>query len=114
MSLAETAKRSKTAQVAAGGPDRRQSDDGGHFIAARFNEPSDWFNHFAQDANFNRGAYRELENSWAKVLKGGHRVFVDIVPHYTGNSTRPDSLTVTWYVDGHKRRRIFQNEKKGK
>ena len=114
LDLSETAKRSRSAQAAAGGEDRLETDDGGHFIASRFNGPGDWFNHFAQNANFNRGAYRDLENGWAKSLKDGHQVFVDIVPHYQGGSTRPDSLRVTWYVDGAKSLKVFRNAKGGK
>ena len=52
--------RSRRNQRQAGGADRRDSDDGGHFIAARFNGPRDKFNHFAQNANFNRGAHTGL------------------------------------------------------
>ena len=107
------AKRSRQAQAQAGQPDRRPGDDGGHFIAARFNGPGDSFNHFAQDRNFNRGAYRAMEDGWAKALRAEKRVIVDIVPLYEGTSKRPYHLTVTWYVDGRKRVREFANEAKG-
>lgn len=105
--------RSKRAQADAGKPDRRTTDDGGHYIAARFNGPREWFNHFAQDANFNRGAYRAIEAKWAKAIRSGKRVFVDIVPHYHGASMRPYGVTVTWIIDGQKRVREFTNEKQG-
>lgn len=86
----------------------------GHYIAARFNGPRDSFNLFAQDASFNRGEYRALEDIWAKHVREGSRVVVEIVPHYRGLSARPHKLIVTWYVEGRERRREFQNEKKGK
>jgi hypothetical protein len=54
--------RSRTSQANAGGAERRASDDGGHYVAARFNGPAEAFNHFARDANFNRGRYRLLED----------------------------------------------------
>jgi hypothetical protein len=107
-------RRSRRTQATAGGVDRRATDDGGHYIAARFNGPREWFNHFAQDANFNRGRYRAIEDSWAKELWAGHKVFVDIVPHYPGLSRRPDSLTITWLVDGKRLQRTLANEKGGK
>src|SRR3546814_11300008 len=66
-----------------------------HYIAARFNGPSDAFNHFAQDANFNRGTYRAMEDAWAASVRAGHRVMVDIVPHYDGLSLRPDRIKIT-------------------
>ncbi|MBA3667280.1 MAG: DNA/RNA non-specific endonuclease [Sphingomonas sp.] len=106
--------RSRSAQSNAGKPDRRNSDDGGHFIAARFNGSREWFNHFAQDANFNRGAYRSLENQWAQATRSGKRVFVDITPDYRGTSMRPYKLTVRSIVDGKEFIRGFPNEKFGR
>jgi hypothetical protein len=103
--------RSRSAQRDASKPDRRITDDGGHFIAARFNGPGEWFNHFAQDANFNRGAYRALEDKWAGAVRSGKRVFVDIVPHYRGTSMRPNKLIVRWVIDGEEFIREFPNEK---
>jgi hypothetical protein len=105
--------RSRSAQANAGKPDRRITDDGGHYIAARFNGPREWFNHFAQDASFNRGGYRALEEKWAKAIRSGKRVFVDIVPHYQGTSMRPYKLNVVWYVDGRREAKEFRNEKGG-
>ena len=89
LNLDSVEKRSRANQAAAGGGDRRGDDDGGHYISVRFNGPSASFNHFAQDANFNRGAYRVLERQWAKSLRSGHRVHVNIVPAYAGASQRP-------------------------
>jgi hypothetical protein len=110
----QQAPRSRTNQANAGKPDRLPNDDGGHYIAARFNGPRDWFNHFAQDAKFNRGAYRVVEDGWAKAVRAGKRVFVDIIPRYEGLSRRPYSLSVVWYVDGERFSESFPNRKKGK
>jgi hypothetical protein len=102
--------RSRRAQARAGGPDRRPSDDGGHYIAHRFNGPSDAFNHFAQAANFNRGKYRLLEEEWARARRRGQRVVVTIVPAYDGLSQRPSTIDV-WYIrDGKRRSLRFPNE----
>ena len=109
-----TQPRSRGAQSGAGKPDRRITDDGGHYVAARFNGPRDIFDHFAQDANFNRGAYRVLEDKWAKAVRSGNRVFVDIIPHYRGSSMRPFKLDVVWVIDGNRLFRSFANEKQGK
>ncbi|MBB3981815.1 LysM repeat protein [Sphingobium fontiphilum] len=113
LSLAVSPSRSRRNQAQAGKPDRLGDDDGGHFIAARFNGPRDSFNHFAQNANFNRGSYRTMEDSWAAELRAGHNVFVDIKPLYHGASKRPYHLTVTWYVDGRRSIKEFPNEAKG-
>jgi LysM repeat protein len=108
------APRSRTNQAKAGKVDRRANDDGGHFIAARFNGPSDSFNHFAQNANFNRGAYRAMEDGWSRDQDANRKVFIDITVHYPGTSMRPDRITVIWSVDGKERSLDFANEEKGK
>ncbi|RYD50531.1 MAG: LysM peptidoglycan-binding domain-containing protein [Sphingomonadales bacterium] len=114
LSVTVSPMRSRRSQGQAGGGDRRGSDDGGHYIAARFNGPRESFNHFAQNANFNRGSYRVLEDRWAKDLREGRKVFVDIVPHYAGTSRRPDRVDVTWYIDGEKHKAKFSNEATGR
>jgi hypothetical protein len=106
-------RRSKREQLQAGGVHRGKTDDGGHFIAPRFNGPRDWFNHFAQNSNINRGAYRVIEDGWAKERDAGKRVFVDIVASYPENSTRAESLTIRWTVDEEERVEILPNPRKG-
>jgi hypothetical protein len=107
--------RSRSAQAAAGGTDRLPTDDGGHYVAARFEGPTDSVNHFAQDANFNRGGYRVLESQWAKDVKQGDPVWVKIVPRYVGSSQRPSTIDVTFSVNGHSNFREFTNSSsKGK
>lgn len=108
-------KRSRRLQARAGGADRRPTDDGGHFWAARFDGPLVRFNHFAQDANFNRGAYRAMEDEWAAHRRADRSVFASIKPYYSGTSRRPYKIVVTWSVDGGRREtRTFWNEAKGK
>ncbi|WP_375381707.1 DNA/RNA non-specific endonuclease [uncultured Sphingomonas sp.] len=111
--LADAPERSRANQKQAGVVDRRATDDGGHFIAARFGGPTDSFNHFAQDANVNRGEYRALEDSWAQNIRSGKHVHVDITAHYSGDSRWPDSLTVQSIVNGRSSTRILSNEPKG-
>lgn len=114
LSQTNTPVRSRKAQASAGGADRRPTDDGGHYIAARFNGPSDAFNHFAQDANFNRGLYRRLEDQWATALRAHKKVTVSIVPHYENSSKRPYQIDVSFSVDGHGESLKFPNERGGR
>lgn len=114
VTLGRSEPRSRSNQARAGGADRRHADDGGHFIAHRFNGPSDAFNHFAQDASFNRGVYRKVEDGWAKELKNGRHVSVDIAVEYEATSLRPKSLVVNWRVNGQKYAQRFSNAPKGK
>ena len=113
LTLGQPGARSRTEQSRAGVPDRLTTDDGGHYIAARFNGPRDAFNHFAQDRNFNRGGYRALENKWAHEIRKGRTVKVDIVPMYLGLSKRPLRLDVKWQIGRTKHFRIFANRPKG-
>lgn len=106
-------KRSRSMQTQAGKPDRLPTDDGGHYIATRFNGPREKFNHFAQDSNVNRGRYRALEDEWARSLARGDKVVVDIRPRFEGSSNRPHKIDVIWYINGVERS-IKLSNKKGK
>jgi hypothetical protein len=108
--LSPTPLRSRSAQRRAGGAERQPSDDGGHYVAPRFGGPTDAFNHFPHDAHINRGDYRVLEDHWAKALKQGKRVFVKITPNYAGESIRPFSFDVDYYVNGISERVTFFNK----
>ncbi len=112
--IADKQVRSRTVQAQAGGPDRRPTDDGGHYIAARFKGPTEAFNHFAQDANFNRGGYRVLEDEWAREKRAGARVTVKISPVYGDESARPSAINVWFIVDGTLKSKKFPNERKEK
>ena len=101
--------RSRRNQATAGGTDRRATDEGGHYIARRYDGPTEAFNHFAQDKLFNRSAYRSLENRWAAATEKGEKVHVTITSSYAGGSKRPASLIVTWTVGGVTRQRPFIN-----
>lgn len=101
--------RNTRAQLEAGGADRLPTDQGGHFIARQFDGPREAINHFAQNGNFNMGVYRSLEKEWDRLLQQGHEVKVTIVPRYSGDSLRPDSLVVRYAVDGNPVTRVFNN-----
>lgn len=101
--------RNQRAQLEAGGADRLPTDQGGHFIARQFDGPREAINHFAQNGNFNMGAYRSLEKEWDRALQAGQQVHVTIVPRYAGDSLRPDSLVVRYAVDGNPVTRVFNN-----
>jgi len=109
-----TERRNRQGQRIAGGLDRRSTDDGGHYIARRFNGPPDDFNLFPQDANFNRGTYRLLEDQWAKAKRAGKKVEIEIVPAFEAGSTRPYEVDVTFWINGRRESIKFPNEKREK
>jgi hypothetical protein len=102
--------RSRRAQREAGGADRRTTDEGGHYVARRFNGPTAAFNHFAQDINFNRGRYRSLEDKLDKAKDLHKRVFIDITPLYEHLSKRPYSIIFRYKIDGVWKVAVFSNE----
>ncbi len=106
--------RSRRVQRDAGKPDRLPTDQGGHFIAREFGGPKQDFNHFAQDAGFNKSEYRKLELQWRSLTEKGQKVKVEIVPRYQGDSKRPSLLDVSYEVGGERRTKTFVNPKKGK
>lgn len=101
--------RSRRSQAEAGGADRLPTDQGGHYIARRFNGPTEGFNHFAQDANFNRGKYRAIDNTWARAQHNHQSVWVKIVPTYLGLSKRPDSIRVIYKIGTSRSQKDFSN-----
>jgi LysM repeat protein len=107
VTLTDTPKRSRKSQKEV--PERGPRDDGGHYVAPRFNGPTDWFNHFAQDLHINRGAYRVMEDGWYKAAAAGKKVFLNIKPIYPGASRRPSDIEVTWYIDGKRHFKNFPN-----
>ncbi|WP_051857348.1 DNA/RNA non-specific endonuclease [Trabulsiella guamensis] len=67
------------------------------------------------DGNLNKGVWKQLENSWAKDLKAGKQVDVQIQPVYSDNSKRPSSFNVTYSVDNGSPTRInIDNAPRGK
>ena len=75
-------------------------DEGGHLIASIFNGPGEKLNLLPMDGNLNKGAWKQMENTWAKALREGKEVKVNIQPSYVGDSVRPDKFYVEYTIDG--------------
>ncbi|MHA6863806.1 hemagglutinin repeat-containing protein, partial [Ralstonia pseudosolanacearum] len=75
-------------------------DDGGHLIASIMNGPGEKLNIVPMDANLNRGAWKQMENTWANALKDGQQVKVTIEPTYSGVSVRPDGFNISYTIGG--------------
>ncbi|MBL4916423.1 DUF4781 domain-containing protein [Szabonella alba] len=72
-------------------------DDAGHMIGHRFGLDRGLENLFPQDANFNRGAYKKLENELADWIAVGGEVRVKItLDDFAG--TRPAEVDVTYSI----------------
>ncbi len=110
----EKAERNGYQQVKAGGKDRLPDDEGGHLIASIFNGPGEAINLKAMDGNFNKSAFKQLENTLADALKAGKKVDVKIDVIHSGDSLRPDSFRVQYSIDGIKDAEFFKNVAGGK
>ena len=67
------------------------------------------------DGNLNKGAWKSMENKWAKALKEKPRksVEVDIQAVYKGESKRPSKFVVRYKIGGKPFKRIFKNKSGG-
>ncbi len=128
----EDAPRNLQAQAEAGGEDRRRGaemdldeddvDDGGHLIATRFGGSGELDNIVAMNRNLNRGEYKHMENDWANTLseknekgEAANNVHVDINCRYSGDSQRPDSITVRYqYIDRETNETYYENTERFK
>lgn len=91
------------------------ADEGGHLIASIFNGPGEKLNLVPMDGNLNKGAWKQMENTWANALKDGKKVDVNIQPIYSGSSARPDRVIVKYSIDGGRPVNVdFKNSPGGK
>jgi hypothetical protein len=114
--LGEGAARSsaeKKLQGLAGGKWRLATDDGGHMVGHQFEGPTSPLNLLAQNSNLNRGQWLQMEKGWAKALKEGKEVSVEIKPEYKGDSLRPERFRVKATIDGETSTRFFRNQSGG-
>ncbi len=87
----ETGERNQYVQRTVGKEDRRDTDDGGHLIGARFKGSGEEENLEAQDRGLNRGGYKRMEGEWASDIKSGEKLYVDIETYKSNGSERPDA-----------------------
>ena len=93
-------KRNAYAQSHVGGADRLPTDDGGHLIGSQFEGSGNIDNLIPQSRTINRagGEWYRMEQTWAEALRKGETVRVNISPHYSGNSMRPDFFEVIYTI----------------
>ena len=84
-------------------------DDAGHLIGDRFGGSPKLDNLVSQARRVNRSEYKMIENIWAKALKEGKKVSVDIQIHYANGGMRPASFTVEYTIDDIWFQRIINN-----
>ncbi|CAB3928881.1 hypothetical protein LMG3412_06485 [Achromobacter deleyi] len=92
----------------------RDTDVGGHAQACSQGGACDGYNLFPQDKNFNNSAYKVFyENEIRRALNDPTKTVGLTTIKFnrsSPSSPRPDSLSVTYTIDGKARTRIFENE----
>lgn len=83
-------------------------DDAGHVIGHRFLGDQGARNMFPQNFNFNRSAYKTMENEWAAWIEKGGTVKVD-VELIGGSAGRPAEVGVVYRVYNEAGQRVFRN-----
>ena len=92
--------RDNDAQRQAGDKDRRPNDQGGHIIGRDMNGDGGIGNLVAMDSKINQSDYKRMENDIKAALGEGKDVTTKTKMAYSGDSERPDRITVTVTVDG--------------
>lgn len=92
--------RDNEAQRQAGGEDRRPNDQGGHIVGRDMNGDSGIGNLVAMDSKINQSDYKRMENDIKSALDEGKEVTTKTEMTYSGDSERPDRITVTVTADG--------------
>ena len=72
-------------------------------FADRFDGSPELDNLVSQAKEVNLGAYKKLENKWAKAIKDGKKV------NYQNNSSRPSSFEVKYTIDDIPNKQIIKN-----
>lgn len=89
-------------------------DEGGHLIASILGGSGEKINLLPMNSNLNRGAWKQMENKWAKALEEGKTVKVKIEPIYTTDSLRPDKFKIKYSIDnGRNIEKVLTNAKGG-
>lgn len=101
------------AQLQAGGADRRSSDQGGHIVGRDLNGDGGAGNLVAMDSKINQSDYKRMENDIKTFLDEGKEVIVTTDIDYSGDSQRPDIITVNVAADRLKTVYKFDNNLDG-
>lgn len=92
--------RDNEAQRQAGGENRRPNDQGGHIVGRDMNGDGGLGNLVAMDSKINQSDYKRMENDIKSALDEGKEVTTKTEMTYSGDSERPDKITVIVANDG--------------
>jgi len=100
----------KKLQGEVGGATRLADDDGGHLIGHRFMSDQGGKNLFPQNANFNRGSYKKMENEWADWTSEGFEVKLKVALEPPGSSRPTDIFSEYEVIDPKTGNVVYEKE----
>ena len=89
-------------------PGKLKGDHAGHLAGDRFGGSEKLDNIVSQSQNVNLSQYKKLENKWAKEIKAGKEVTVNVDIKYD-DSMRPTLFIVDYTIDGDLFSQIIYN-----
>ena len=81
-------------------PGKQEGDHAAHLAADRFGGSPELANLVSQSSHVNLSTYKKLENEWAKAIKEGKNVQVEVNVIYEGASKRPAKFVVIHTIEG--------------
>lgn len=78
-------------------------------IATLFGGAGEKINLIPQLRGVNRGEFRTMEAEWAKAALDNKVVRVEASPVYSGSTPVPGAIDVTYWIDGARSTRTFNN-----
>ena len=81
-------------------PGKVTGDHAGHLAGDRFGGSEKLDNIVTQSQNVNLSQYKKIENQWAKAIKEGKEVGVNVEIRYDGSGLRPIEFIVEYTIDG--------------
>ncbi|WP_051379303.1 DUF4781 domain-containing protein [Bradyrhizobium murdochi] len=91
--------------------DAIEGDQGGHLFAAMFDGPGEQINYhpMTRELNGSGGDWYNMEQEWRTALQQNRTVDARIRAEFDGDSRRPVAFRVTFWIDGKKHTRFFEN-----
>lgn len=90
-------------------PGKMKGDQAGHLAGDRFGGSPELNNIVSQSKGVNLSSYKKIENEWAKSIKEGKKVTVNVDIKYDGSGLRPVEFNVNYIIDGRRYSRNIMN-----
>ena len=82
-------------------PGKIKGDHAGHLAGDRFGGSSKVDNLVSQSRDVNLSKYKKIENEWARSIKKGKKVSVNLEVKYSGDDLRPTEFHIQYTIDGN-------------